>query len=81
MRKKLTIENVLTELKEVKKTVDVGYPWYNVPETIGRAIRLLERIKKECGEDVFEKFFDIKLKSNLERENFEKDLEYYNNNK
>jgi hypothetical protein len=47
MSKRLTIDNVLAELKEAKKVIDPGYPYYGVPKTIARAIRLLTKLKKE----------------------------------
>jgi hypothetical protein len=38
----LTVENVLKEVNEIVKT---GYPYFGVPLTIRRAIRLLKKIE------------------------------------
>ncbi len=46
MAKRLTIDNVLTELKEIKPTVETGYPYYNVPQTVRRAISLFKKLRK-----------------------------------
>ena len=42
----LTATNVLKELKEALEVVEPGYPYYDVPQTIKRAIRYLTRIRK-----------------------------------